>query len=67
MVYKTDPMIPNGAHSYKVNPESLDEFGKPKDLLGIVATNDVVVSTSNKGSLGGYENNVVNKDIHIEN
>ncbi len=38
--------------------------GKPIDLLGIIATNNVIVSTA--GNLGGYENNVVNPDIHID-
>ena len=47
-----------------VNPASLDVNGKPIDLLGIIATNNVIVSTS--GNLGGYTNNVVNKDINID-
>ena len=64
MVYKTTPMIPNGEGGYMVNPASLDANGKPTDLLGIIATNNVIVSTS--GNLGGYTNNVVNKDINID-
>ncbi len=64
MVYNTDPMVPNGEGGYKVNPLSLDADGKPLDMLGIIATNDILVSTS--GNLGGYENNVVNKDIQID-
>ncbi len=64
MVYKTDPMIPNGEGGYMVNPASVDADGKPIDMLGIIATNDILVSTS--GNLGGYENNVVNKNIQID-
>lgn len=63
MVYKTPPMIPNGEGGYMVNPASLDANGKPNDLLGVIATNNVLVSTT--GNLGGYTNNVVNKDIQI--
>lgn len=64
MIYETDPMIPNGAGGYMINPGSLDEDGKPKDVLGVITTNDVVVSTS--GNLGGYVNNVVNHDIQVD-
>ena len=64
MVYAIDPMIPNGAGGYMVNPASLDVDGSPLDVLGLIATNNVLVSTS--GSLGGYENNVVNHDINID-
>jgi hypothetical protein len=64
MIYKNDPMIPNGEGGYMVNPASLDADGKPLDLLGVIATNDVVVSTS--GTLGGYENNAVNKNINVD-
>lgn len=64
LVYKTDPMIPNGSGGYMVNPASLDADGNPIDLMGIIATNDVVVSTS--GTLGGYQNNVIDPDIHID-
>ena len=64
MVYNNPPMIPNGEGGYKVNPASIDADGKPIDLLGIIATNNVLVSTS--GNLGGYTNNVVNKDIVID-
>ena len=64
MIYKTDPMIPNGEGGYMINPASVDENGKPRDLLGIIATNNVIVSTA--GNLGGYENNVVNPNIHID-
>jgi hypothetical protein len=66
MIYNIDPMIPNGAGGYMVNPASLDADEKPIDVMGIIATNDIVVSTSNKGTLGGYENNVVSQDIHID-
>jgi len=66
MIYETDPMIPNGS-GYEINPASLDENGKPKDMMGIVATNNVIVSTANTpNNLGGYLNNVANKDIHID-
>ena len=51
MIYKTDPMIPNGSGGYDVNPASLDADGKALDMLGIIATNDILVSTS--GNLGG--------------
>ncbi|HEY6626828.1 MAG TPA: hypothetical protein VIZ21_07725 [Ignavibacteriaceae bacterium] len=64
MVYNIDPMIPNGAGGYMINPASLDADGKPRDVLGIVTTNNVLVSTS--GNLGGYQNNVLNQDIHID-
>ncbi len=64
MVYKTDPMIPNGSGGYMVNPASLDADGKPLDLLGIIATNNIYVSTA--GNLGGQENNVIDHDIHID-
>jgi hypothetical protein len=67
MIYETDPMIPNGEGGYMVNPLSLNEEGKPKDMLGIVATNNVIVSTANTpNNLGGYQNNVVNKNINID-
>lgn len=60
MVYETDPMIPNGEDSYMVNPDC-------DDLMGIIATNNIIVSTSNKANnLGGYANNVANPDIHID-
>jgi hypothetical protein len=64
MVYNIDPMIPNGAGGYMINPASLDADGKPRDVLGIVTTNNVFVSTS--GNLGGYQNNVLNQDIQID-
>jgi hypothetical protein len=64
MVYKTDPMIPNGEGGYMVNPASLDGDGNPLDMLGIIATNNITVST--EGNLGGYENNVLNEDIQID-
>lgn len=64
MVYTHDPMIPNGDGGYMVNPASLDANGKALDMLGIIATNNILVSTN--GNLGGYENNVVNKDIQID-
>jgi len=64
MVYNTKAMIPNGEGGYMVNPASLDADGKPLDMMGIIATNDIVVSTS--GNLGGYENNVVDHDIQID-
>jgi hypothetical protein len=67
MIYETDPMIPNGAGGYMINPASLDGDGKPKDIMGIVTTNDVIVSTSNSANnLGGYQNNVLDPDIHID-
>jgi hypothetical protein len=67
MVYETDPMIPNGSGGYMINPASLDAEGNPKDILGIVTTNNVIVSTANTpNNLGGYLNNVVNQDIHID-
>lgn len=60
MVYETDPMIPNGEGSYMVNPAC-------DDLMGIIATNNITISTSNTANnLGGYQNNVVNPDIHID-
>lgn len=64
MIYNIDPMIPNGSGGYMINPASLDGDGNPKDLMGIITTNDVLVSTS--GNLGGFENNVQNLDIHID-
>ena len=64
MVYSIDPMIPNGQGGYMINPASVDANGKPIDMMGIIATNNISVST--KGNLGGYTNNVVNKDIHID-
>jgi len=64
MIYKTDPMIPNGEGGYMINPASVDVDGKPIDLLGIIATNDILVSTA--GNLGGYLNNVVNRNIQID-
>ena len=30
MVYKTDPMIPNGANGYMINPASLDVMENQK-------------------------------------
>jgi hypothetical protein len=57
MVYKTDPMIPNGAGGYKPNPNS-------KDMLGIAAANDILIATSAQS--GGKANNVDNPDIHID-
>jgi len=64
MVYNIDPMIPNGSGGYMINPASLDADGKPRDILGIITTNNVLVSTS--GNLGGYQNNVLNNDINID-
>ena len=64
VVYKTDPMIPNGTGGYMINPASVDADGNPIDLMGIIATNNIIVSTS--GNLGGYTNNVLNKDIRID-
>ena len=64
MIYNIDPMIPNGAGGYMINPASLDADGKPRDVLAIVTTNNVLVSTS--GNLGGYQNNVLNQDINID-
>lgn len=67
MIYKTDPMIPNGEGGYKVNPASLDVDGNPLDMMGVIATNNVFVSTKNEvNNLGGYQNNVVNRDIQID-
>lgn len=64
MIYKTDPMIPNGKGGFTVNPASLDGDGKPLDMLGIIATNNILVSTN--GNLGGVTNNVTNKNIQID-
>ena len=68
MVYTEPPMIPyinsDGLKDYKVNPLALDSNGDPKDLLGIIATNNVIVSTS--GNLGGYTNNVADKNINVD-
>jgi hypothetical protein len=66
MIYNTDPMIPNGEGGFKINPASLDADGNPLDLFGLITTNDIVVATVNTDNLGGYQNNVVNKDIHID-
>ena len=67
MVYKTEPMIPDGAGGYMVNPASLDADGNPKDMMGIIATNNIIVSTNDVlNNLGGYQNNVVDKDINID-
>lgn len=67
MIYKTDPMIPNGEGGYKINPASIDADGNPLDMMGVIATNNVIVSTENQvNNLGGYQNNVVNRDIHID-
>lgn len=67
MIYKTDPMIPDGADGYMVNPASLDINGDPLDVLGVVATNNVVVSTlKTSDDLGGYDNNVADPNIHID-
>ncbi len=64
MVYNIDPMIPNGEGGYMINPASVDVNGKPIDMMGIIATNNISVATA--GNLGGYTNNVVNHDIHID-
>jgi len=40
------------------------QMEKPRDILGIITTNNVLVSTS--GNLGGYQNNVLNNDINID-
>ena len=57
MVYETDPMIPNGAGGYMINPAA-------DDMMGIVATNNIYVATSEKS--GGKANNVTNPDIHVD-
>jgi hypothetical protein len=60
MIYETDPMIPNGAGGFMSNPDS-------DDIMGIIATNNIIVSTSNAANnLGGYQNNVANPDIRID-
>jgi len=60
MVYKEDPMIPNGSGGYMANPEC-------DDMMGIVATNNILVSTNDQtNNLGGYNNNVLDPDIHID-
>ena len=64
MIYNIDPMIPNGEGGYKINPASVDADGKPIDMMGIIATNNISVATA--GNLGGYTNNVVNHNIHID-
>lgn len=60
MIDHIDPMLPNGEGGFDPNPACTD-------VMGIVTTNDVVVSTKNSpNNLGGYQNNVVNKDFHID-
>ncbi len=57
IVYATDPMIPNGDGGYMPNPDA-------DDMLGIVATNNIIIATSVQS--GGKANNVDNPDIHID-
>jgi hypothetical protein len=57
MVYNTDPMIPDGNGGYIPNNESTD-------LMGIIATNNINISTSVES--GGHQNNIVNPDIRID-
>jgi hypothetical protein len=60
MVDHITPMLPNGNGGYEANPACTD-------LMGIIATNNVIVSTSNSpNNLGGYNNNVLNKDFHVD-
>jgi hypothetical protein len=60
MINHIDPMLPNGEGGFEPNPACTD-------VLGIVVTNNIVVSTENTANnLGGYQNNVLNKDIHVD-
>ncbi len=60
MVDHIDPMLPNGSGGFEPNPACTD-------IMGIIATNNVIVSTSfDANNLGGYQENVVNKDIKID-
>jgi len=57
MIYNTDPMLPDGDGGYVPNNASTD-------LMGIIATNNINISTSVQS--GGYQNNIVDPDIRID-
>lgn len=60
MVYDTPPMLPDGLGGYYPNDASTDK-------MGIIATNNVIISSKNTANnLGGYQNNIVSKDLQVD-
>lgn len=57
LVYNTPPMVPDGFGGYIPNEECTD-------VMGIIATNNVNISTSVES--GGFQNNVADPDINID-
>jgi hypothetical protein len=62
MVYNTPAMLPDGNGGYIKNEDPAST-----DLMGIIATNNIIISSKNTANnLGGYQNNIVNKDLRID-
>jgi hypothetical protein len=60
MVYDTPAMLPDGNGGYYPNDASTD-------LMGIITTNNVIISSKNSANnLGGYHNNIESKDLQID-
>ena len=57
MVYTTSPMVRNDEGIYEANNNCTD-------MMGIIASNNVVISSSSES--GGMQNNIIDKDIHID-
>ena len=59
LVYKERPM------NWNAELQMYEPNNDYKDVFTILTSNDVIFQTSNAG-MGGYENNVVNKDVRID-
>lgn len=59
MVYETDPMVRTSEEPLLWEPNVSSD-----DMMGLMATNNVIVATSVES--GGYNNNVLAKDINID-
>ncbi len=63
MVYNTPAMLHDPiAGNYYENPDPAST-----DLMGIIATNNVIISSENTANnLGGYQNNIDNEDLRVD-